>query len=80
MQELNPYAVILHDPHLRNGLIRDAERSRAARHSSSRRLSARVWLAHALRGLAARSTSFSTWAHSRPSDLRRRQGQKGTVA
>ncbi len=54
MEQLNPYAVILDDPHLRNGLIREAERSRRARHGSSSLLRLRVWFAHALRGLAAR--------------------------
>jgi hypothetical protein len=54
MEQLNPYAVILHDPRLRKGLIAEAERSRRARHGSKPGLALRVWFAQALRGLATR--------------------------
>jgi hypothetical protein len=59
------YAVLLHDPQLRKGLIAEAGRSRP--HEQEQRPSVnirlRLWLAHVLQGLATRvEPSASTWS------------------
>jgi hypothetical protein len=48
------YAVILHDPDLRDGLIREAQRSRRSPRIASGNRATRRWLAAALRGVASR--------------------------
>jgi len=47
------YLVILSDPLLRAGLIRDAERSRQSRHGASAIHTVRRWFARALHTVAA---------------------------
>jgi hypothetical protein len=54
MEQLNPYAVILHDPELRRGLIEHAARRHPTRPTPSTSVRLRFGLAQALRGLAAR--------------------------
>ena len=48
------YGVILNDPQLREGLIRDAERSRRSGGGADRGHALRGWFAHVLHRLAAR--------------------------
>jgi hypothetical protein len=48
------YTVILNDPQLREGLIRDAHRSRRSGRRANRSHVLRVWFAHVLHGLASR--------------------------
>ena len=47
------YAIVLNNPELREGLIREAERSRRFGQNSSTSRLVRGWLARTLRGLAA---------------------------
>jgi hypothetical protein len=48
------YGIILNDPQLREGLIRDSERFRPPRPKRGRTFRIRRWLAFALHGLASR--------------------------
>jgi hypothetical protein len=48
------HGIILNDPHLREGLIRDSERARPRRPKQKRNFRIRRWLALALHGLASR--------------------------
>ena len=48
------YAVILNDPGLRQGLVREAQRSRRAAQGTAASQALRVWLSATLHVLAAR--------------------------
>jgi hypothetical protein len=60
------YAVILHDPELRQGLISQAQRSHGSPPTASRKRALRRWLAGALRGVAARVEPASSVLDHRP--------------
>jgi hypothetical protein len=67
VEQLNPYAIILHDPDLRRGLIEHAERPRPVRPTPSTGVKLRLGIALALRRLAARiEPRATTWSISRP--------------
>jgi hypothetical protein len=60
------YVIILNDPQLRQGLIRDANRSRRSNQTPSSRQVLRRWLACVLTGLGSRLEPTSPKPDPRP--------------
>jgi len=60
------YLIILNDPQLRQGLIRDADRSRRSDQTARSQQVLRRWLAHSLNGLALRLEPTSPNPDPRP--------------
>ena len=54
------YCVILNDPELRRGLIREAARMRRAAHAAGTRRSLRIWLTLIVRRLTSRPEPRTT--------------------